>query len=123
MDQFWIEVLQILEEALPYLTGGGAVFIIQFLKARIENSTPVVSLSRLLRLSPGALITAVVSLVLGLVYALVEYQLGVGNFDIANLSDIFLAIVSAATAYYFKFYKGGEVVVEEEREELEEALD
>lgn len=123
MEQVWVEVLQIVERVLPYAMGTGAVFLIQFVKDKVAHTRVVRGISDFLNISEGAFLTILVGLVLGSLYALVEYQIGVGHFDVSNISDIFFAVVSAATAFYFKFYKKEEPVVEEEREELEEVLD
>lgn len=115
--QIWMEVLEILGEAIPYLSGAGAVFVITFLKNRVGDSRPVQSVANFFKITSGAVITILVSIIVAVIYVTVEFQLGIGQFDPANISDVFLAVVSAASTYYFKFHRKPE-----ERDKAEEVF-
>lgn len=101
------EVLKIwAEQLLPFLLGGGAVYLINWLK----NTFNIPSVPWLLGVNARAWLTGGVALVVALVFHFVSGSFDPGTLTWLNLVETLIAVAVSATAYYKKFVEEGGTV-------------
>lgn len=98
----WLnELKEVVAWALPWLVGGGAVYVINWLKTTLN----IPDKPWLLGWNARAWLTLAVSLVLAAGSHFVEGAFDPGNLTVGNLAETLIAVITTSSTLYFKFIR------------------
>ena len=102
--EWFNELKELAEFLLPWLSGGGAVYLINWLKGQLS----VPDAPWLFGWNARAWLALGVSLGVALLALFVDGYFDPNNLSVANFAELLIAVVVTTQAYYHKFVKNKE---------------